>query len=380
MWLTITLLIAVVISAFALAMTIANLARYRSPPEADPRALADHGVLISICIPARNEAANLEPCVHSLLAQSHRALEVLVYDDQSTDETPEILERLIAGDRRVRRVPTVELPAGWVGKQWGCDRMGRAATGEWLLFTDADVRFAPTCLERTLAESKRSGVDLLSTFPQEITGSLGEAILVPLIHFILFSYLPMGRMRATSDPSASAGCGQFLFVKRAAWLEVGGHASWRTSMHDGIRMPRALRAAGRRTDLFDGTALVSCRMYRGFLATWRGFAKNAYEGLGSLWLLMLLTLLHLTGHVLPWVVLAAAPWIGLSLIETALVASAIVLQLTQRVLLATRFRQSFSSALLHPLGVLLMTAVQWYSLGLQLTGRRGWKGRGGAPA
>ncbi len=380
MWLTIILLIAVVISALALAMTIANLGRYRSPPEAGPQVHAEQAVLLSICIPARNEAANLEPCVRSLLGQSHRALEVVVYDDQSTDETPEILARLIAGDSRVRAVPTVPLPPGWVGKQWGCDQMGRAATGEWLLFTDADVRFAPTCLERTLAESRRSGADLLSTFPQEITGSLGEALLIPLIHFILFSYLPMGRMRATSDPSASAGCGQFLFARRSAWLEVGGHSAWRTSMHDGIRMPRAFRAAGRRTDLFDGTTLVSCRMYRGFLATWRGFAKNAYEGLGSVWLLILLTVLHLTGHVLPWVVLAIAPWSGISIAETALIAIAIVLQLSQRVLLASRFRQSFTSALLHPIGVLLMTAVQWYSLGLQVTGRRGWKGRGGAPA
>lgn len=381
--LTVALVVALAIVAFSTLLAVVNLRRYRQPPAS----AAASEILVSVCVPARNEATNLEPCVRSLLAQTHAAMEVLVYDDHSRDETPAILARLCAEDPRVRRVETAPLPAGWNGKQFGCDRMGRVAAGDWLLFTDADVRFEPACVARTLAEALRPRGEracaLVSTFPRQEVGSLGEAILIPLIHFILLSYLPLGRMRATLDPSASAGCGQFLLVRRDAWLASGGHAAFRNSMHDGIKLPRALRAHGFATDLFDGTDLVSCRMYRGFAATWRGFAKNAFEGLGSVALLVVVTILHVVGHVLPWIVLGWAVialadegrWPAPSRTQVALAATAAVLAIALRLALAHRFRQPRVGAMLHPVGIVLMTAIQWQSLILHVTGRRAWKGR-----
>jgi len=372
---TLLLTVALLSALLALLLGIANLARYRPPPEWHPQPDDANGPLISVCVPARNEAGNLDPCVRSLLAQQGVQLEVLVYDDQSDDETPRILHRLVTEDSRVRRVPTVALPEGWNGKQWGCDRMGRAARGEWLLFTDADVRFEAQCLVRTLAEAKRSAAACVSTFPRQVTGSLGEALLVPLIHFVLLSYLPIGRMRATLDPATSAGCGQFLFVQRDAWLAIGGHGAFPGSMHDGIKLPRALRRGGFRTDLFDGTELVRCRMYQGMSAVWRGFTKNAYEGLGSPVLLVLFTLLHLIGHVVPWVVVLWAVVNGATPWQWILALAAISAALLERALLARRFKQSWLSVLLHPVGMTLMTLVQWWSAWLHVSGRRTWRGR-----
>jgi glycosyltransferase involved in cell wall biosynthesis len=373
--------IAAVIALAALVMTLVNLAGYRTPgaidadaaePDAGPRGVA-------VCIPARNEAANLRPCVEGAIAAAGADLpvEVLVYDDGSSDGTGELLAGLAAADPRVRAVETRPLPSGWNGKQHACDRMGRAASMPWLLFIDADVRLAPGALPASVAAAERLKVDLLSTFPKQRIGSLGEGLLVPLIFFLLFSYLPMGRMRRTTDPAASAGCGQFLLVRRAPYLACGGHGAFRDSMHDGIRLPRLLRRHGHRTDLFDGTDLAAVRMYRGLRESWTGFAKNAYEGLGSFGLLLLLTVLHAVGHLLPWAYLIAAatepawrnPWaIGLSL-------AAIALALVQRAMLAKRFRHPLWVVPLHPLSVLLMTLVQWDSLRLHLTGRRSWRGR-----
>lgn len=389
---TVLLSCSLLFSLLACAVCVVNLRRYRPPAavEAPGReglaAAAGSEPLLSVCVPARNEARNLEPCVRSLLAQRGAALEVLVYDDQSEDDTPQILRRLAEEDPRVRPVTTEPLPAGWNGKQWGCDRMGRAAKGGWLLFTDADVRFEPDCLRRTLAEARRSGAVCLSTFPRQEIGSLGELLLVPMIHFVLLSYLPMGRMRSTLDPATSAGCGQFLFVERQAWLAVGGHGAFRDSMHDGIKLPRALRRAGFRTDLFDGTDLVRCRMYQSSGQAWRGFAKNAFEGLGSPAMLGLFTVMHLVGHVIPW---AFVLWFGVqaaiggsagsgmpSGLQWALAAAAIAIALVERGLLVARFRQPWLVVPLHPLGVLLMTVVQWWSAWLQATGRRSWRGRG----
>jgi len=361
-------------AAMPCVMTAWNLMLYRRPPlTGGPLGEQDR---VDVCIPARNEAANIEACVQGVLASVEVPVRACVYDDQSADATPEILLRLVQADARVIRVPTEPLPAGWNGKQWGCERMGRASDAAWLLFTDADVRLDPRAVVAAVRFAHTSGSDLVSTFPREICGSLGEALTVPMIHFVLLGYLPMGFMRRDRRPALAAGCGQFLLVRREVWQRSGGHAAFKASMHDGIKLPRSVRASGGRTDLFDGTDLVSCRMYRGFAQSWRGFVKNAYEGLGSIGTLLFFTIMHAVGHLLPWAVvfaaLAGAAW-GHALLGHA--ALAIVLSLLTRVMLAVRFRQPWSAVALHPLGVALMTAIQWTSLWVARRGRREWKGR-----
>lgn len=372
MILTILLAIGLACVVVAIVMTAINLMVYTRAPLAEP----DGATLISVCIPARNEEANIRACVESVLAGTHRNVEVLVYNDQSTDRTGEIIAEIAARDARVRAVPTIALPDGWNGKQWGCHQMGKAATGEWVLFTDADVRFTPDCLARTHARALALKTELISTLPREETGTLGEALIVPLIHFVLLSYLPMPRMRTTTSPAASAGCGQFLFVRGETYLASGGHATFAASMHDGIMLPRALRRAGHKTDLFDGTDVVSCRMYRGLGQTWRGFAKNAYEGLGSVGLLVFVTVIHLLGHVLPAAYLVYAAIAGDAPRDpVVLAATALGLSLMHRVWLAMRFQQSLAGALLHSVGIVLMTVIQWQSFVLAKRGRRVWRGR-----
>jgi hypothetical protein len=371
------------VSSIALTMTAINLGIYRrprpesealrdAPPSGGPGALPR----VSVCIPARNEEMNIAPVVRGALASRGVDVEVLVYDDQSTDGTPGILARLCAEDARVRAVPTQALPAGWNGKQGGCERMGQAARGEWLLFTDADVRFAPDCLVRALDEASRLRADLLSTIPREEVGSFLERMVVPLIHWMLFSWLPMPRMRTTNDPATSAGCGQFLLVRREAWHAAGRHAAFRDSMHDGIRLPRNVRRAGLRSDLYDGSEGVRCRMYRGAAQTWRGFTKNAYEGLGSPVVLAVFTLLEAGGILLPWAwLVAAAVTGGMPLGPTVLAWFAVGAQLVQRSMLAARFSQPAVCVLLHPVSIALLLAIQWRSWWLHVTKRRAWKGR-----
>jgi isopentenyl-diphosphate delta-isomerase len=222
-------------------------------------------------------------------------------------------------------------------------------------------------------------VALASTFPRQITASLGEWLVVPMIFFLLFSYLPMRRMRQTQMASASAGCGQFLLVRAAAYRASGGHTQFPATMHDGIELPRLIRRHGGRTDLFDGTDLLTVRMYRGFAETWRGFAKNAYEGLGSVGLLVFLTLFHAVVYLLPWPLGVWAAVTGRWRVAT-LCGLAIVIGLAQRVWLNHRFRQPAWVALLHPIAIVLTAAVQWWSLFLFKTGRRAWRGRSSGAA
>jgi len=373
------LILSTCVCAVALTMTIVNLTLYRREPPLTAHGAPDHP-RVSVCIPARNEERNLHACATAILASTHTNLELLVYDDQSSDNTPAILDQLIASDPRVRSIDTSPLPSGWVGKQWACSQLGLAANGEFILFIDADVRLEPSCIAHALRHARALNASLLSTFPRQVTGGAGESLMVPLIHFILLSYLPFARMRSSKDPRASAACGQFILVQRTAYEQAGGHTPIRNSMHDGVKLPRVFRKAGFHTDLYDGTSQVSCRMYEGFAATWRGFAKNAYEGLGSPTLLIFITALHIIGYIVPWVaiflIIRDSAWMSPLL---PLAAAAIFMALVHRLILALRFRQSVYSAVLHPIGILLMAGVQWHSFILSLLGRRAWKGRTLAP-
>ena len=367
-------------AAQPLALSVVNMRRYAPAPALADVAAETRGLRVAVCVPARNERDNIEACVRSILASREVDVRAYVYDDESTDGTGEIVARLAAEDPRVVVVPRRALPEGWNGKQHACFRMAEHGLGydpklEWFLFTDADVRFEPDAVARAVGFALRSGSALVSTVPKELTGSLGEMTLVPLIHFVLMSYLPIGRMRATLDPAASAACGQFILVSRTAYRASGGHEGFKASMHDGVKFPRAVRRAGLRTDLYDGTESVSCRMYRGFGQTWRGFAKNAYEGLGSFALLMFITVYHAIGQLLPWFVVAMALAAGVWSLGATLAASAIACSLLLRFLLAARFAQSLWNVALHPVSMVMLSAVQWRSLWLQRTGRRGWKGR-----
>lgn len=378
-----------VAAAQSLLVGIANMKRYRPAPALGDVAASTQAVRVAVCIPARNERENIEACVRGVLLSREVDVRAYVYDDESTDGTGEILARLAAEDTRVVVVPRRALPAGWNGKQHACFRMAEHGLAydpalEWFLFTDADVRFEPDAVARAVGFAQRANAALVSTVPREVTGSVGEMLLIPLIHFVLMGYLPFGRMRATLDPAASAACGQFILVSRAAYRASGGHEGFRDSMHDGVKFPRAVRRAGLRTDLYDGTESVSCHMYRGFSQTWSGFAKNAFEGLGSLGLLIFITVWHVLGHLLPWVVITAAAAQMLTQSDasrerpqTALVLAvlAVACALLYRALLAARFRQSWLNVPLHPISVSMLTAVQWWSLWLDRTGRRGWKGR-----
>ncbi|MBX3386159.1 MAG: glycosyltransferase [Phycisphaeraceae bacterium] len=388
------LLISAVIAVMTLAMTLINLAVFRRSDRA--ASVPIDRSRIDVCIPARNEQDNIEPCVRSILANDYPNFRVLIYDDQSSDGTPRIARALADSDQRVLLVPPAELPQGWIGKQWACWQLAQASLqsasdADRMLFIDADVRLEPDCLRRALFASERLDAPLTSTFPHQITGSIGERLFVPLIHFILLSYLPFARMRRTNDPAASAACGQFIMVRADAYRATGGHSACRDSMHEGVKMPRVFRRAGFHTDLFDGTDVCSCRMYRGWTQTWRGFAKNAYEGLGSVGLLVFCTVLHLVGHALPAVYLAvwlvtrstvsesdpsAAQW-DLALASATV---AVAAGLAQRTIVSIRFRQGVLSVILHPVALVLLTVLQWHSFALAKTGKRSWRGRTQAQA
>lgn len=348
-----------------------NLCLFRTPRDLPPPDTA-----LSILIPARNEEASIGDAVRAALASRGLVIEVVVLDDQSSDRTAAIVEELAAFDPRVRLLPAPPLPEGWSGKQHACAVLAAQARFPLLLFQDADVRLEADGAARAAAFLlHRPVVALASGFPRQITGTLAEQLLIPQMHVLLLGYLPMAFMRLFRASAFAAGCGQLMLVRADAYRQAGGHGAIRTSLHDGVMLPRAFRRAGLRTDLFDATALARCRMYRGWEEVRGGLSKNATEGMATPWGLPLWTLLLGGGHVLPWPLLPAATLAGADA-ALELVALAAAASLLFRLLLTLRFRQRWPGSLLHPAGVALMLWLQFQALRDHRRGQPArWRGR-----
>lgn len=366
------------LAALPLLMALANLPRFRKAPE---RGASDGGAAlppVSLLIPARNEAAGIEACVRSALANEGIDFEVLVLDDHSTDATPAIVRRLADEDPRVKLHAAPPLPEHFNGKQHACLALSRLASHERLMWIDADVRLAPDALRRAVAFQKDSGAPLVSGFPRQETRTWLEKLVTPMIQVVLLGYLPMGPMRRMISPGLGAGCGQMFLARREPYESIGGHGAVRHSMHDGVTLPRAFRKAGLMTDLFDASDVASCRMYDSARAVWQGFAKNATEGMASPGAIGVWSVLLLGGWVAPWLALAA--WmlgvLGMSPAEAAALKLAGAANLATAVVVSLKCHQSRLGAALSPVGMAILVAIQWYALGRKLLGGRAtWRGR-----
>lgn len=344
-----------------------NIGLFREPPPPTPGRPVPR---ISVLIPARNEERGIAACVESVLASQGVELEVVVLDDHSTDRTAEVVRALTARDPRVRVEPAPPLPEGWCGKQHACLVLSRLARYDQFAFLDADVRLAPDALARMAAFLDHSGGGLVSGFPRQETGTLLEKLVIPLIHWVLLCWLPLGLMRRLRQPGLGVGCGQWFQTTRSAYEAVGGHAAVKDSLHDGLTLPRAYRRAGYPTDLCDASRLAVCRMYRTAAGVWYGLAKNAREGMASTGQIGFWTVVLTCGQVLP------VPLLLASAADPLPLAAAGLLAYLPRLHATGRFGGSWLGAALHPLGVVILLAIQWYALVRAVLGRPvGWKGR-----
>jgi hypothetical protein len=334
-------------------------------PRLRPPGAAPAGRLVSILVPARDEAAHIEACLAAALASRGVAVEVIVMDDGSRDGTGEIVARRAAAEPRLRLLAAPPLPPGWTGKVHACARLAEAARGSHLLFIDADVRLAPEAAAALAGHAVARGIAMVSGVPRQRIGSLGEALTVPAINLLLLGYLPGGGRAFTRWPSLAAACGQLVLCDRAAYAAVGGHGAVRGVLHDGLALARRFRRAGLRTEVVDGAPLASCRMYRGFHESWAGFVKNAREGMATPLGLPVWTTLLAGAHLWPWALLPSGPALA-----------AILLMLALRAAITLRAREPWWTVPLHPLTMAVALAIQWDALARAALGRpAGWKGR-----
>ena len=229
---------------------------------------------VTAIIPARNEEANIARVVRSVASQEG-IREILVVDDQSDDRTGEILKGLEAEIPELRTLRVESLPESWTGKSHAVATAARAATGEWLLFTDADTEHLPGSLVTLLEHAEREGADLLSVSPGQRTPTAWEKSVIPLVYVHLARLYRFAEVSDPRSPAAAAN-GQYLLIRRDVYQRVGGHEAVRGEILEDVELARRVKAAGGRLVFLPGAAWVRTRMYRSFREMWGGWTKNLY--------------------------------------------------------------------------------------------------------
>jgi chlorobactene glucosyltransferase len=360
------LIIAALLLCFALNLFL-NLRSLKRPRLKSK--LPEPAPLVSILVPARNEEINIRNCLESLRKQDYPNLEILVLDDNSTDNTSEIVRQMISEDGRIQLLHGEALPPGWAGKPFACYQLARKARGDWLLFVDADTTHSPQMLRGVMALALDLKPALLSGFPRQLANSVSQQIAIPVLYFVLLSWLPLWWIHRSKKLRPSLAIGQFLLFSKEAYWRMGGHQVVKSRILEDVWLGIEITRAGGRHIAVDLSDITACSMYRSLGAMSEGFVRWIYSvaalspaALGAMmvggyvcylapffWLWRGVTM----GYSAPWLIAVAVQ---------------VVIVYSMRYLLDTHFKNSLLSSLLHPLGFIFLFLSCFRAIGQQVTG------------
>jgi len=359
-----TIILLIFISNFL----ITHLARQHSPSVTFP--------MVSILVPARNEEKNIDRCIQSLLAQDYPNFEVLVLDDQSTDNTRSILEKLSQTHSKLK-VLDGEPPSGnQVGKNWACSQLARKAQGELLFFTDADTFHQSETLKTIVAALEGEQADLLTGFPRQEVQTWGERFLVPFFSWAMICFNPLALAYRLRLPALSGALGQMMLFRREAYLTIGGHEGVSSSIVDDLMLARNIKSYGLRWRVIYIADLISCRMYCSSRDAFNGFVKNLFAAFDFRLLPFLFIFIWLAVMfwepliILIFMIFGQTPHIQAGYLYTCLGLS-VILWLLPYIYMGI----PYGLALLYPVTILAIEWVAFSSLRNSLIGNLSWKDR-----
>lgn len=239
------------------------------------------GLMVSILIPMRNEEANIERCLISLQNQDYKNYEILVIDDNSSDNSLEIVQNLSRKNKRIRIFRGRTLPDAWFGKPYALQQLSVEARGDILLFTDADTVHGPHSVSWAAANITRSGADFISGYVGQQLLTFGEKVTVPLVFFLTGFIIPLWMNSLSRLDFFAAAIGQYIAVKRDVFTGIGGFEPVKKKTSEDIFLARHVKKQGFKTMFLDISDHVQCRMYIGYRAAMEGIGKNIFDFLGK---------------------------------------------------------------------------------------------------
>ena len=265
-------------------------------------------LLISICIPARNEAENIGGCVQAALATRWPNLEVIVVDDRSEDDTAELARKAGEGDARLHVFSGVEPVVGWAGKPWTCSRAAGESRGQLICFLDADVRVAPDAIPALVDVMVKEKLRLLSIYGTWTLCSFWERLLIPAVGWLIRGAVDLDVVNDPGRPEAFAN-GQLIMVERQAYESMDGHGSVRDQVLEDVRLAEQFKRRGFVVGMRVAPWAFTVRLYDSLSAIVTGYTKNLFEGMGRKSSMALGAAMFIfIGGVLPWLVLFFAAY------------------------------------------------------------------------
>ena len=337
---------------------------------------------VSIIVPAKDEAANIEYCLDALLSQDYPNYEVILVDDRSQDETAAIAERIARRDRRLRVLKVVRLADGWTGKNHALHFAQRHAKGDWLLFVDADAWLHPACLSVLLHDAAQHDAGLSSLLPRMEMRSFWERAVQPLAATMLMTLFPLPKANDRNRSDGGFANGQFMLIRRTAYDTIGGHEAVKDKFVEDINIGRLIKKHHLGLRVVVAPALASVRMYASLPQIMRGWSRIFYAAVNArpaiLWAFVVMLFVL---SVLPWIILPAcgiAALAGAAGPFTALIAAmALAQEFLQTTVFGRAYRAGYSPLRLlvwRPLATLTMITVLLQTIRLCKTHNVVWRG------
>jgi Glycosyl transferase family 2 len=354
-------------SALAVAATVhelRNLRHLRVPPARPP----DVDEPVTVALPVRDEAHRVAPTVAALLDQRGVPdLEVLVLDDGSTDGTADVVRAVTGADPRLRVLTGTPPRRGVPGKPHACAQLAAAARGAVLVFVDADVLLAPHAVAAAVAELRRGRLDVLSPWPRQVAEGTAPRLVQPLLQWSWMVSLPLRRAERSPRPALCAANGQFLVVDAGALARAGGFDAVAAAVLDDLAVARAVKRAGGRVGVADGSALATCRMYDGWADLREGYRKSLWAAFGPPAASAAVAATLVLAYVLPPLAALRGSRVGLVGYAAAVLS---------RVAAARRSGgRAWPDALAHPASVTVLLGLLGASWRGHRRGELTWKGR-----
>ena len=357
----------VIILIFVSVSTLVVIYNYlTSPIVADSLAQINEKKLVSVLIPARNEEENIGKCLNFILAQDYENIEVLVLDDQSNDRTSEIVKSFSEKHKNIFCFDGEILPQAWTGKNWACYQLSQKAKGDYLLFIDADVELAPKAISSALKIMEDKKAKMLSVFPTQRIKSFGEWLIVPLMNWLLLSFLPLKQVYSSKNKSFIAANGQFILWYKEIYFSIGGHQQVANAVVEDMELARRAKQKSKIITLLGGN-VIFCRMYSNFTEAFKGFSKNFYPGFN------LSPIIFLSFVIILFFLFEVSSVFALTDSKYLIVVVLIVLS---RILISKMSNQNlFLNVILHPIQMILMLVLGINSVMSTKLGYAAWKGR-----
>ncbi len=351
------MLLILIISALAFLLSLLNfltIRRVKNRP-------ATINKKISILIPMRNEARNVRDCISSVIAQKGLTdFEIIVLDDHSTDDTSVFLSEF----KEIKTIPGQSLPQGWLGKNWACHQLSQAASGEILVFLDADVRLCENAIASAI--TAMGNWDFISPYPRQLSIGFIESTFQPLLHWSWFASVPLIISQRFRVKSMVVANGQFLVINKMAYLTAGGHAEIRVEVLDDLELAKLLVMKGFRGNVAEGSDVADCLMYQTPTELFSGYQKSLWRAFGGLAGSIFVALLLLSTGLLSLI---------LALAGSGIAALSFILVLSSRALSSIRAKNSITKVLWHPVAILIFVGILTYSWIGKYRGTLKWRDR-----